>query len=161
MPAHTLAGVGSLLPISGTSSQTWFWTLSLCNLFLFHLHTPEGILDTRTKRRTRSSCLIHHQLPVQEVCSDSAVRWDVNELFIRCDASPPRSELPQWSTWVAPWPNKQVQTTLIMQSRLIINCDVIQVRRRRPGGICVRPREETNRFFHIKLCCFCAGWAPF
>lgn len=51
---------GILRPISDMSFRILFWFLFLCNLFLFHLHTPGGNLDkTNIQKDTISiACLI-------------------------------------------------------------------------------------------------------
>lgn len=38
-------------PIADRSSLIWFWTLFLCNLFLYRLHTPEGSLKKKRRKK--------------------------------------------------------------------------------------------------------------
>lgn len=68
MQTHTLACVGSLSPIFGRSFLSLFWTLFLCNLFLFHLHTPEDMLEKKRKEKTRNRFIdVYHALSIVKI----------------------------------------------------------------------------------------------
>lgn len=152
MSIHTSAHVGSLLPISDMPSQILFWTLFLCNLSLFHLHTPGGTLDKTKKgyyqhvwsfnsllfRRNacwRGHCIVHCRVQkFNYYLVDKFIRqffeWIIYRIPLKLCFIP---EI--WVTVVFSMSHPvtvfadRVQTSLITQPRLNINHNVMEARK--------------------------------